>query len=347
MTSLVLVTGGSGFVGAHCVLALLNDGYAVRTTVRSASRADDVRAQLASAGVVAGERLSFAVADLTADDGWAEAVDGCDFVLHVASPFPSSEPADENELIVPARDGALRVLRAARDAGVRRVVLTSSFAAIGYGHSPTERAFTEEDWTELDSGVHVGAYPRSKTIAERAAWEFVAGQGADRRGGPLELATVNPVGILGPVLGTDYSSSILLVKTVVDGRVPRLPRLSFGVVDVRDVAALHLLAMTHPEAAGERFLAVSGEPVSALELAQVVREHLGDAGSRIPTKVMPDGMLRMLAPFSRTVRAAAADVGVVRRASAEKARRLLGWEPRSPQEAIIATIDSLPPANRE
>jgi len=333
----VLVTGGSGYIGAHCVLALLDAGFTVRTTVRTPARAADVRAQLRAGGQNdPGDRLSFAIADLTADDGWAEAVDGCEYVLHVASPFPTGEPKDEDELIVPAREGTLRVLRAARDGGVRRVVLTSSFAAIGYGHAPTDRAFTEEDWTELDSGFHVGAYARSKTIAERAAWDFIADEGEG-----LELATVNPVGVLGPVLGTDYSSSVRLVKAVADGRLPRLPRVTFGVVDVRDVAALHLLAMSRPEAAGERFIAISGDVIGAQELALLIRGHLGPSGKRINTKPMPDWVLRMLAPFSRTVRSGAADVGVVRRASAEKARRTLGWEPLPRDRTILDTVDSL------
>jgi len=339
MTQRVLVTGGSGFVGAACVLQALQAGYEVRTTIRTPARAADVRSQLVAGGLedAGGDRLTFAVADLTADAGWAEAVAGCDVVLHVASPFPATQPKDENELIVPARDGALRVLRAARDAGVQRVVLTSSFAAIGYGHPPTDRPFTEDDWTDLDSGVPVSAYVKSKTLAERAAWDFV-----QREGGGLELATVNPVGILGPVLGHDYSSSVQLIKAVRDGRLPRLPNVSFGIVDVRDVAALHLLAMTRQEAAGQRFLAISGDVMSAQEVALLIRGHLGEGGARITTKTMPDWVLKALAPFSRTVRGSLPDVGVVRRASAAKAERVLGWSPRSREEAILATVDSLP-----
>jgi nucleoside-diphosphate-sugar epimerase len=336
MTQQVLVTGGSGFVGARCVLDLLTAGYDVRTTIRTPARAADVRAQLKAGGLDAGEELTFAVADLTSDDGWAEAVAGCDFVLHVASPFPSGEPKHEDELIVPARDGALRVLKAARDAGVQRVVLTSSFAAIGYGHAATDRPFTEEDWTDLDSGATISAYVKSKTLAERAAWDFI-----EREGGGLELTTVNPVGVLGPLLGKDYSSSVRLVKMVGDGRLPRLPRISFGIVDVRDVATLHRLAMTHPEAAGERFLAVSGDPISAQELALLIRGHLGPSGKRIATKPIPDWVLRALAPFSRSVRNNLGDMGTVRRGTAEKARRILGWTPIPRDEAILATVDSL------
>src|SRR5689334_9630457 len=219
---LVLVTGGSGFLAAHCILRLLEQGYTVRTTVRSLAREPEVRAMLAVGGAVHTDRLSFAAADLTRDAGWPEAVAGCDFVLHVASPFPPTQPKNEDELIIPAREGALRVLRAARDAGVKRVVLTSSFAAIGYGHPPTDRPFTEEDWTNVDGGVSVSAYVKSKTLAERAAWDFIA-----REGGSLELSVINPVGVLGPVLGSDNSTSIQMVQQLMSGAMPGLPNLSF------------------------------------------------------------------------------------------------------------------------
>ncbi|GIT79859.1 dihydroflavonol-4-reductase [Leifsonia sp. LS1] len=342
MADRVLVTGGSGFVGAHCVATLLEAGYDVRATIRTPARAADVRSQLGVAGLDdSGDRLGFAVADLTVDDGWAQAVDGCRFVLHFASPFPARQPKDPDELIVPARDGALRVLRAAADAGVERVVQTSSFAAIGYGHAPTARAFTEKDWTELDSGRPVSAYVRSKTIAERAAWSFIDEHRS--AGGAMQLATVNPVGILGPVLGPDVSSSVELIRLVRDGRIPRLPDVWFGIVDVRDVAALHLLAMTRPEAAGERFLAIAGEVMSAAQVARFIRGRLGeDAGRRVPTKVMPAWMLRAVAPFSRTVRDVLPEVGAQRRASAEKALTMLGWEPRTRETALAATVDTLP-----
>jgi len=245
----VLVTGGTGFVAAHCLIQLLAAVHETRTTVRSLSREGEVRAMLRQGGTGdVGERLTLFSADLNADAGWAEAAAGCDYVLHVASPFPSTAPKDENELIAPARDGALRVLRAARDAGVKRVVLTSSFAAVGYGHDDRTASFTEENWTNLN-GSRVEPYPKSKTIAERAAWDFIA-----REGGGLELATINPVGIFGPALGADYATSILIVKRLMDGSVPGCPDIWSGIVDVRDVAELHLRAMTEPAAAGQRFL---------------------------------------------------------------------------------------------
>ena len=271
----VLVTGGSGFIGSHVILQLLAAGHDVRTTIRNLKREDDVRSMLAQGGVKDVDRLSFTAAELMHDSGWAEAVAGREYVLHIASPVPEKVPKDENELIVPAREGTVRVLRAARDAGVRRVVLTSSFAAIGYGHKLQAEPFDESTWTNINSG-DVLPYPKSKTLAERAAWDFLS-----REGGNLELAVVNPVGVFGPVLGPDYSTSILIVQRLMDGAVPGCPQLHFGVVDVRDVADLHIRAMTNPAANGERFLAVAGNFMSIREIALVLKRRMGPAGARV------------------------------------------------------------------
>ena len=331
----VLVTGGSGFIGAHCVLQLLNAGYRVRTTVRSLTREGDVRAMLKAGGAVPGEALSFAAADLTSDAGWPEAVAGCAFVLHVASPFPAGAPKHEDELIVPARDGALRVLRAARDAGVRRLVLTSSFAAVGYGHAPRDSPFSETDWTDPNGG-NLGAYVKSKTLAERAAWEFIA-----RDGGALELAVVNPVAVFGPVLGPDFSTSVQLLRLLMDGGMPRCPRLTFGIVDVRDVADLHLRAMINPAAKGERFLAVAGESMSIQEIALLLRARMGNAAARAPTKVIPDWMVRLASLFNPALAQVVPELGKIKRITNEKARRVLSWSPLSNADAIVATAESL------
>lgn len=331
----VLVTGGSGFIGAHVVLRLLQDGYAVRTTVRSRRKVEVVRAMLATGGVDPGDALSFAEADLTRDPGWAEAIRGCRFVHHVASPFPSSVPDDEDELIRPAREGTLRVLRAARDAGVARVVLTSSFAAVGYGHPPRREPFDESWWTDLE-GREVAPYVKSKVLAERAAWEFMEGEA-----GGMELAVVNPVAVFGPVLGPKFSTSVLLVQRLMDGALPGMPRIAFGVVDVRDVADLHLRAMTDPSARGERFLAVSGETLSIAEMAETLRRHLGDAARRVPRRQIPDWIVRLLGRFKPELRTIAPELGRRKEATSEKARRLLGWHPRSREEALIATAESL------
>ena len=332
---LVLVTGGSGFIAMHCTLKLLAAGYRVRNTVRSLAREAEVRATLKAAGADPGDRLAFFAADLTADAGWAEAVAGCDDVLHVASPFPVNVPRHEDELIVPAREGALRLLRAARGAGVKRVVLTSSFAAIGYGHPPVDRAFTEHDWSRPE-GEGVSAYAKSKTLAERAAWDFMA-----REGGDMELAVVNPVGVFGPALGADFSTSIEIIKRMMDGALPAVPRISFGVVDVRDVADLHLLAMTHPDAAGERYLAVAGEFVAMREIGLMLKRRLGAAASRVPTRELPDWLLRIVAIFDKSVGQIVPELGKRKNATADKARAQLGWSPRSAEDAVTATAESL------
>ncbi|TSE12623.1 aldehyde reductase [Mesorhizobium intechi] len=331
---LVVVTGGSGFLGAHCVLALLNGGYRVRTTVRSAKREADVLAMLKAGGVERG-RLSFATADLTSDAGWPQAVADCDYVLHVASPFPPGVPNHEDDLIIPAREGALRVLRAARDAGVKRVVLTSSFAAIGYGKMPPDgRPFTEEGWT--DPTAKVSAYVKSKTLAERAAWDFIAAEG-----GGLELAVVNPVGIFGPVLGFDHSTSTEFVQRMMNGAMPGLPRLSFGVVDARDVADLHVRAMTNPAAKGERFLAVSGDFMTVREIAQTLKTRLGDAAARVKTRELPDWLVRIVGLFNPEAAQLVTELGKVKNATNAKAVRVLGWAPRSREDALAATGESL------
>jgi nucleoside-diphosphate-sugar epimerase len=331
----VLVTGGSGFVGVHCILQLLGAGYRVRTTVRSLEREADVLAMLKTAGAEPGDALSFAAADLMSDAGWPQAVADCDFVLHVASPFPMSAPNREDDLIVPAREGALRVLRAARAAGVRRVVLTSSFAAIGYGSTPTDVSYSEANWSDL-SGGNVSAYVKSKTLAERAAWEFVA-----REGGALELSVINPVVVFGPALGPDYSTSVELLRRLMDGAMPGVPRLSFGIVDVRDVADIHLRAMINPAAKGERFLAVAGKFMSMEEIARVLKANMGEVARRVPTRVLPNWLLRIAAMGDRTVKQIVPELGIVKSASNDKATRTLGWAPRSNEDAIVAAAESL------
>ncbi|HUC16123.1 MAG TPA: aldehyde reductase [Acetobacteraceae bacterium] len=332
----VLVTGGTGFVGAHCLIRLLAAGHETSATVRDLARMGELRAMLRQGGADdVGERLTLFRADLNDDAGWADAMSGRDYVLHVASPFPSTVPKDENELIAPARDGTLRVLQAARAAGVKRVVMTSSFAAIGYGAKDRAAAFTEADWTD-PSGPGVQPYHKSKTIAERAAWDFIL-----REGGSLELATVNPVGIFGPVLGPDFATSILIVKRLLDGSMPGCPDLWVGAVDVRDVADLHLKAMTDPAARGERFLAAAGGLLSVLQIAQILRDTLGADARKVPTRPLPTLMLRIVALFDRQARSILPELGKRRNATNEKARRLLRWAPRSERDAVLATAQSL------
>jgi dihydroflavonol-4-reductase len=337
--STVLVTGGSGFLGSHCILQLLARGHEVCTTVRNPGRRAEVRDMLAAGGATSTGALSFFRADLTADAGWRAAVAGCEYVLHVASPFPSYVPKDENELIVPARDGALRVLRAARDAGVKRVVLTSSFAAIGYGRQRRDTPFTEEDWTEPDAPNP--AYIKSKTIAERAAWDFM-----DREGASLELSVINPVGIFGPILGNRYTSSVAIIKRMLDGEMPGLPEIYFGVIEVRDVADLHIRAMTHREATGQRFLAVSGNALSMTDVADILRRRLGESASRVPRKLLRNWQVRLAALFNPAARQIVPSLGKRRNSSSAKSQRVLDWSPRPAEDAIVASAESLSEGRR-
>jgi dihydroflavonol-4-reductase len=333
--SAVLVTGGSGFIGGHAIAQLLAQGHVVHATLRDLHREPAVRATLRAAGIEADDQLRFFAADLTGDAGWADAVRGCGSVLHVASPFPAGIPRHEDDLIVPAREGALRVLRAARDAGVRRVVLTSSFAAVGYGHREQRQAFDESTWTDL-AGSDASAYVKSKTLAERAAWDFI-----DREGGGLELAVVNPVGVFGPVMNADHATSILLVRKLMDGALPGSPDLRFGVVDVRDVVDLHLRAMADPAASGERFLAVAGDFMRVREMAVVLKRRMGDAARRVPTRQLPDWMVRLAGWADPAVRQIVPELGKYKNATSAKARRMLGWSPRCNEEALVATAESL------
>jgi len=328
----VLVTGASGFLGGWCVVEALERGYEVRASVRNASRERELRTMIESKrGSSAG--MSVVEADLAGDDGWEQAVSGCDYVLHVASPFPSSQPKDPDELIVPAREGTLRVLRAGLAAGVRRVVVTSSVAAVRNFTPLPDRPLNEEDWTDPDL-PGLSPYPRSKTIAERAAWELAREQGASER-----LAVVNPSAILGPALSEHRSTSLGLVERLLTG-MPGMPRLSFSVVDVRDVAELHLLAMASPEGAGERFLAV-GPSLWISEMAKILREQLGPEASKVPHRTLPDVLVRLAARFDPGLRSFTSDLGKQIVFSNEKAKQRLGWKPRPVEETLVDCANSL------
>lgn len=332
----VLVTGANGFVGAHVVQRLLSAGHVVRGTVRSEARARELRAVVnESMPAHVQERLSLTIAQLDDDAGWSQAMSGCAYVMHVASPFPPGAPKHEDDIIRPAREGTLRVLRYAMEAGVQRVVMTSSFAAIGYGHPPRRQPFTEADWTDV-TAPGVAPYIKSKALAERAAWDFVAANGNSP-----ELTVINPTGIFGPILGSHLSASIQIIKRMLDGGMPRCPPLFFGVVDVRDVADIHLAAMTAPQAAGQRYIAVSGEPVSMLDVAGFLRKHLGHVAGKVPQREVPGWLLRIIAAWKPEMRRMLPDLGVVRRASFEKAQRQLNWQPRSAEDTIVATGQSL------
>jgi nucleoside-diphosphate-sugar epimerase len=331
----VLVTGGTGFLGGWCVAELLRRGHTVRTSVRDVAREPAVRATVERAGVEADGRLSVVAANLSSDDGWADAVAGCDYVLHVASPFPPEQPKDPGELIVPAREGALRVVAAALDADVKRIVMTSSVAAVRHGRPAAEdKPYTEEDWTDGNDTKRT-PYVRSKTLAERAAWDHVKAAGAEDR-----LATIEPGAIIGPVLNDDHSFSMQAVQRLLDGAMPAIPKLGFTFVDVRDVADLHIRAMTDPAGAGERFLAVD-EFLWIAQVADILRERLGDRASKVPTRNAPNLLVRAMSLFDGGLRSIVDDLGKTAYYSNAKARERLGWEPRPVGDSIADTGESL------
>ncbi|HEY5052832.1 MAG TPA: aldehyde reductase [Solirubrobacterales bacterium] len=331
-TKTVLVTGGSGYLGGWCLVELLRRGYLVRTTLRDIAREPELRARL-EPEVSTGDRLSVFAADLNSDDGWEQAVQGCDYVLHVASPFPSEQPKDPDELIVPAREGTLRVLRASLDAGVGRIVVTSSVAAVRGGVKSSSAPLTEEDWTDLDN-PGLPAYTRSKTIAERAAWDLVK-----ERGEVEKLAVINPGAILGPLLSDDRSTSLGIIERLLKG-IPGSPRIGFSVVDVRDVVELQIAAMTAPEAGGERLIAVA-RFIWMAEAAEVLRDRLGTAAAKVPKRTIPSLVVRAMGIFDPQVRAITGQLGEKVELSSEKAKTLLGWSPRPLEETIVDCAQSM------
>jgi dihydroflavonol-4-reductase len=331
----VLVTGATGFIAGHVILQLLEAGHEVRGTARSASRATPLNTIL---GDFAGKPVNIEIveADLNSDAGWAEAVAGMDYVQHVASPFAAVMPKDHDELIRPARDGALRVLKASKAAGVKRVVMTSSMAAIAYGWGDARpNPLTEEHWSNPDNMKDNTAYTRSKTIAERAAWDYMAGEGKG-----MELSVINPSAVLGPAMSRDLSTSLEIITQLMTGKAPASPRVGFCVVDVRDVADAHVKAMTVPEAAGERFLA-SGRFMWMSEVADVLRERFPDYRKKLPRGELPDWLLKMMTLINPPLKAIVPELGRERHCSNEKARQVLGWRPRMEEEAIIEGARSL------
>jgi nucleoside-diphosphate-sugar epimerase len=339
MTDTVLVTGATGFIAQHCIIQLLDAGYAVRGTARSADRTAEV-AQIISPHLseAASARLDddfeIVAADLTADAGWEQAATGCRFVLHVASPIPRTPPKDDDELIVPARDGMLRVLRAAQAAGVERVVLTSSIAAVLYGRD-RDHVFTEADWSDVDD-KRIGAYEKSKTIAERAAWEYMTSLGD---GPGMDLVSINPGLVLGPILSSDYGTSGELVKKILDRDFPAIPDVNYAMVDVRDVAAAHVAALGAPEAGGGRFICAI-ENHSMREVAQILADHF-DGAFKVPTGKLPGIALRAVALWDGTAKLALNDLGVHQDVDNTQIRDVLGWQPHDLREMTVSMADSM------
>jgi dihydroflavonol-4-reductase len=332
----VLVTGGSGFLGGWCVAELLRRGHPVRTTVRDLSREAELRGrvrELADLPADADDRLTVLAADLLDDDGWDRAVDGCDRVLHVASPFPLVQPKDPDDLIVPAREGTLRVLRAALQAGAARVVVTSSVAAVGGSAKASGRPLDESDWTDLEDST-LTAYARSKTIAERAAWDLVEEMGETER-----LAVVNPGAILGPVSGPDRSPSLEVIQRLLNG-MPGTPRIGFNLVDVRDVADLQIRAMTDPKAGGKRLVAVRSFEWMA-DVAKVLREQLGPEAPKVPKRSVPDLVVRAMGLVDPGIRSVTGQLGRKQEYTSAQAEDLLGWAPRPIEETIVDCARSM------
>jgi nucleoside-diphosphate-sugar epimerase len=331
---LVVVTGGSGYIASFCIAELLSDGWRVRATLRDLARAGEVRSSIGKIASNA-ETIEFASADLNSDAGWAEALAGADYVLHIASPVVSLNPKSDEDIIRPARDGAIRVLKAARDAGVKRVVMTSSIAAIAYGRAMRAEPFTERDWTDATNSKDTTAYERSKTIAERAAWTL-----QKTEGGGLELVTVNPALVLGPVLGADFSPSLEAIRKLLDRSVPALPNIGFSIVDVRDVARLHLLAMTAPGVNGERFIASAGF-YWMKDIARMLKKEMGEAAGNVPSLSIPDFAVRLYAIFDPVLRGRLFELGKQRLVSSDKARTKLGWTTRPVRDTILDAASSL------
>jgi nucleoside-diphosphate-sugar epimerase len=332
--STVLVTGGTGFIAGHCILQLLAAGHTVRTTIRSQESQQAVESILATPGSGTTCAVRCFSADLRSDSGWSEAIRGSDYVLHVASPLPGDSPASDDDLLLPAREGTLRVLRAAAEARVQRVVITSSFSAISYAARPDGWQFTESDWT-LPDRKGITAYTRAKSAAERAAWHFV-----NTNHGSLEIAVVNPVRVLGPTLSPRVPKSMRSVCRLLRGGLPGVPRTHFGVVDVRDVAALHILAMVHPAARNQRFIAAAGDLTMA-DLARMLRQCVGEDANKIPTRELPNWVIRLAALRMRSLRNVLPELGRYAPTNSTKASQMLGWQPRSLQETVNDMVVSL------
>jgi len=332
MTKTVLVTGGTGYIGGELIKQLLGRGWTVHTTVRNKAKSEGA---LNSRFDQPGDRLKIFQAELMHDDGWSDANAGCTHVAHVASPIAASTPKDENEMIVPAREGTLRALRFAKAAGVTRFVQTSSMAAVAYGRNEKVYTVDESDWTDIH---HKDAYPyvKSKTIAERAARDWVAAEGGD-----MEFVSVNPSMVLGPVDSGDFSASVEVVKQLLDGSMPMAPDLGFAVVDTRDVAALHVKCLEEPGLGGERFLA-AGRFMKMVEVGAALRNGLPpEHCKKVPTKIMPNWMVSMLSIFNAGVRSIKSEIGKTRNVDRSHAKERLGWETRREEESIVDCGKSL------
>jgi len=330
----VLVTGASGFIGLHCIHQLLQGGYDVRGTVRSAAGEGHVRKILAD-HLPDTDALSFVAADLTRDEGWNAAVAGCDYVLHVASPIPEKFPRDEDELIIPAREGTLRVLKAAALAGVSKTVMTSSIAAFGANNVSENQIFNESDWTDVEA-KNTDVYAKSKTLAEKAAWDFMASP----ESGKMALTAINPGVVFGPVLGDHAGTTANLVKKFLERKLPACPSIFFPIVDVRDVAGAHIAAMTNGELDGKR-LACTSTGLWLIEMAKILDAKFAARGFKVPTGEMPDWLFRTVAIFDRSMQPVLPNLGKQYEIDNQRIKQVLDWQPRSAEQMLIDLADSL------
>ena len=332
----VLVTGGSGFVAMHIILQLLQKGYHVKTTVRSLKSKDKIIDALKANGITNTENLSFAETELTKDDNWATAMEGCYYVLSVASPVFFEIPNDENEAIRPAVEGIKRILKFAKNADVKRVVMTSNFGAVGFSQTDNNRETTEADWTDPNlKGLSV--YEKSKTLAEMAAWDFIK-----KEGGKLEFATINPVAIFGPSLNEHISGSLDIVKHLLDGTMNPVPPIPLNLVDVRDVADLHIRAMESPKANGQRFIATADGQISIPEIAKFLIKTNPEITSKVSTKSIPVFAVKLASLFNAKAKEGVMFMNMNRKVSNAKARKLLDWKPiGTNEEIILASVDSM------
>ena len=331
----VLVTGGNGYLASHTIIKLLQLNFNVRATVRTKEKKEHLFQMLEKERQGSSELIEVFTVDLCYDEGWSKTMEKVDYVLHIASPFPDKKPTSDEELLNPSVNGTRRILHFADAAGVKRVVLTSSFAAIAHGNQHRKKWFTEEMWSDINDPA-MSVYIKSKTLAEKEAWRFI-----EQESKQLELTVINPVGLFGPVLGESLSTSVKLIESILNTSLLGFPRLYFGIVDVRDVADLHILAMLKPEAKGQRFLASAGSAMKLKDMAMVLKTNLEQEGLHIKTKGIPDWMVRISALFSASAANLVTSLGVEKHASNQKAREILGWNPRAKEETLVATAESL------
>ncbi len=329
MSKKVLVTGGTGFLSSHILLQLLEQGYKVITTVRSLKSQDKVIDLLQNNGVKNIDNLEFAEADLSKDHNWKEAMKGCDYVLSVASPVFMDIPSNEEEAIRPALEGIGRILSGAKEAGVKRVVMTSNFGAVGFSNKDPLSTTTENNWTNPDEpGLSV--YEKSKLLAEKAAWKFM-----EEKGGSMELVTINPVAILGPSLSNHFTGSFGLIQHLLDGSMKAVPNIPLNLVDVRDVADIHIRAMTNPGAKGQRFIASADGQISMPEIAEFLRKENSLAAQNVSRKKVPNWVLHLGSLFNKHAKEGVLLLRMNRHVSNQKARNILGWKPISTNEDIL------------